>query len=98
MAQGTGDADRESADDRGRLRVPLASTVYYAEIPEEEVCRAGSLLLTAPLRTLVDCALAGLPPDSEGCVVCPECGASWRAAVGVEGGGVEGRKPAPTIG
>jgi predicted transcriptional regulator of viral defense system len=48
---------------RRRLRLPLASTVYYADIPEEEVCRAGSLLLTAPLRTLVDCALAGLPPE-----------------------------------
>lgn len=48
---------------RRRLRLPLVSMVYYADVPEEELCRAGPLLLTAPLRTLVDCALSGLPPE-----------------------------------
>ncbi|MCS6915954.1 MAG: hypothetical protein RMK29_01145 [Myxococcales bacterium] len=48
---------------RRRLRLPLASTVYYAEVPAEDTCRRGPLPFTAPLRTLVDCVQAGVDPD-----------------------------------
>lgn len=27
--------------------------------------------------------LCGIPPQSDGCVVCPECGASWRMQASV---------------
>jgi ssDNA-binding Zn-finger/Zn-ribbon topoisomerase 1 len=30
-------------------------------------------------------ALRGLTPEADGCVVCPECGGSWRAAVVASG-------------
>lgn len=48
---------------RRRLRVPEGVELHYAEVPEAHRRWFGPVPVTAPLRTLDDCADAHLPPD-----------------------------------
>lgn len=48
---------------RRRLRVPDGVLLHYADIAEAEIAWLGAIPITKPLRTIVDCATAGVTPD-----------------------------------
>jgi len=48
---------------RRRLRVPRGVLLHHADVPRSDRAWVGSLPVTAPLRTLADCAAGGVAPD-----------------------------------
>jgi len=46
-----------------RLRIPDGIVLYYSDIPTNEQQWFGPVPITAPLRTLEDCARENLPPE-----------------------------------
>jgi len=46
-----------------RLRIPRGLVLHHADIPERERTWSGSVPVTSPARTLLDCAQAELTPD-----------------------------------
>ena len=46
-----------------RLRVPEGLVLHFADVPRRRRGWAGPVPITDPLRTLEDCALAGLSPE-----------------------------------
>jgi predicted transcriptional regulator of viral defense system len=46
-----------------RLRVPKGLVLHYADIPSDQRTWAGAVPMTSALRTLQDCAAAGITPD-----------------------------------
>ena len=48
---------------RRRLRVPRGVVLHHADVPRSDRAWVGSLPVTAPLRTLADCAAGGVAPD-----------------------------------
>ncbi len=48
---------------RRRLRVPKGLVLHHADLPEADQRWYGSVPVTAPARTVIDCARAYLPPD-----------------------------------
>jgi predicted transcriptional regulator of viral defense system len=49
---------------RRKLQVPSVGVLHYADIPYEEEVLVWPVPVTLPLRTVVDCALGGIPPRS----------------------------------
>jgi hypothetical protein len=57
--------------------------------------RRGRRLMLRERRCVAcDYDLRGLPPEPDGCTICPECGAAWR----LEGEGTEGQRDEGTEG
>lgn len=48
---------------RRRLRIPRGLMIHHADVPPEERAWLGSIPVTAPPRTLRDCAAEGVSPD-----------------------------------
>ena len=46
-----------------RLRMPEGAALHFADVPEPERSWIGAVPVTAPLRTIVDCARDDLSPD-----------------------------------
>lgn len=46
-----------------RLRVPEGLSLHYADVPSSQRTWVGPVPVTTPLRTLTDCASAGVLPD-----------------------------------
>ncbi|MSP63415.1 MAG: hypothetical protein EXR72_24345 [Myxococcales bacterium] len=46
-----------------RLRVPAGVLLHYGDLAEAEISWVGAIPITKPLRTIVDCATAGMTPD-----------------------------------
>ena len=47
-----------------RLRVPKGVVLHFADVPKTDRAWAGSVPVTAPLRTLRDCTSAGVSPET----------------------------------
>ncbi len=48
---------------RRRLRLPKGVALHHADIPDAERVWIGSVPVTAPLRTIADCAVAHVSPE-----------------------------------
>ena len=48
---------------RRRLRVPEGVMLYHADVPPKERAWFGSVPITAPARTVIDCATAHVAPE-----------------------------------
>lgn len=48
---------------RRRLRVPEGTVLHYADLDERDTTWVGSLPVTTPARTVLDCAQAHVSPD-----------------------------------
>lgn len=46
-----------------RLRVPPGAVLHFADLSDDDRVWAGATVVTSPARTVVDCALARVPPE-----------------------------------
>lgn len=46
-----------------RLRIPRGVELHFADVPKRESAWIGAVPVTAPLRTVVDCAVADVPSN-----------------------------------